>query len=40
VHIPDHLYAYGFLALGIALVLLVCGQLIFTRFENRIPEQL
>lgn len=39
-HIPDHLYAYGFLALGIALVMLVIGQLVFTRFENRIPEQL
>lgn len=39
-HIPDHLYAYGFLALGIALLLLLIAQRIFTRFENRIPERL
>ena len=39
-HIPEHLYAYGFLSLGIALVMLVIGQAVFRRFENRIPEQL
>ena len=39
-HIPEHLYSFGFLALGIAAVMLVVGQLVFTRFENRIPEQL
>ncbi|MDP2771963.1 MAG: ABC transporter permease [Nocardioides sp.] len=40
VHIPDHLYAYGFLALGISAIMLVVGQLVFRRYENRIPERL
>ena len=39
-HIPDHLYAYGFVALGVAALMLVLAQLIFSRFENRIPERL
>ena len=39
-NIPDHLYAYSFLALGISAVMLVVAQLVFTRFENRIPERL
>ncbi|MDI6911667.1 ABC transporter permease [Nocardioides sp.] len=39
-HIPDNLFAYGFLALGIAAVMLLIGQRVFARFENRIPEQL
>jgi ABC-2 type transport system permease protein len=39
-HIPDHLIAYGFLSLGIAAVMLLIGQLVFRRFENRIPERL
>ena len=39
-HIPDHLFAYGFLALGVSAIMLLVAQLIFTRFENRIPERL
>jgi ABC-2 type transport system permease protein len=39
-HIPDHLFAYSFLGLGIGFVMLLVGQLIFRRFENRIPERL
>ena len=39
-HIPDNLYAYGFLALGVSAVMLVIGQLVFRRYENRIPERL
>ena len=37
---PDHLFARGWIALGLALVLLVIAQLVFARFENRIPERL
>jgi len=39
-HIPHNLYAYSFLALGVSAVMLVIGQLVFKRFENRIPERL
>jgi ABC-2 type transport system permease protein len=39
-NIPDHLYAFSFLALAVAAVMLVLGQWIFRRFENRIPERL
>ncbi|CAM3373274.1 ABC transporter permease [Nocardioides dubius] len=39
-HIPDHLFAYSFLALGISIVALVIGQVVFSRLENRIPERL
>lgn len=39
-NIPDHLWAYSFLALGVSAVMLVLAQLVFTRFENRIPERL
>ena len=37
---PDHLFMRGFIALGVALVLLVIAQRIFAHFENRIPERL
>ncbi|MCD4525331.1 ABC transporter permease [Nocardioides sp. cx-173] len=40
IHIPDNLYSYSFLALGVGFVMLVIGQLVFRRFENRIPERL
>jgi ABC-2 type transport system permease protein len=40
VHIPEHLFAYSFLALGVSAIMLLVAQLIFTRFENRIPERL
>jgi ABC-2 type transport system permease protein len=39
-HIPEHLFSYGFLGLGVGFVVLILGQLIFRRFENRIPERL
>ncbi len=39
-HIPDHLFAYSFLALGTSLVMLAIGQFIFRRLENKIPERL
>ncbi|GAB6983902.1 ABC transporter permease [Nocardioides pyridinolyticus] len=39
-NIPEHLFAFGFLALGISALMLVLGQWIFRRFENRIPERL
>jgi ABC-2 type transport system permease protein len=39
-NIPDHLYAFSFLALGISALMLVLAQWIFRRFENRIPERL
>ena len=39
-NIPDHLFAFGFLALAISALMLVLGQWIFRRFENRIPERL
>lgn len=39
-HLPDHLFRMGLISLGIAVVMLVIGQLVFTRFENRIPERL
>ena len=39
-NIPDHLYAYSFLALGISALMVVIAQAVFRRFENRIPEQL
>jgi ABC-2 type transport system permease protein len=37
---PDHLFMRGFVALGVALLLVVLAQRIFTHFENRIPERL
>jgi ABC-2 type transport system permease protein len=40
VHIPDSLYAFSFLALGVSALMLVLAQFIFKRFENRIPERL
>lgn len=39
-HIPDHLFGYGFLALGISIVVLVIGQFVFRKLENKIPERL
>ncbi|GAW52107.1 MULTISPECIES: ABC transporter permease [unclassified Nocardioides] len=40
VNIPDNLFAFSFLALGVSALLLVIAQLIFMRFENKIPERL
>ena len=36
----DHLYTRGFIMLGIGVVLLVVGQLVFARLEKSIPERL
>ena len=38
--LPSNLFAYGFLALAVSVVVLVAGQLVFRRFEQRIPERL
>ena len=40
VHMPDHLIARGFVALGASLVVLIVAQVAFTRLENKIPERL
>lgn len=37
---PDDLWQRGFIMLGICLVLLVLGQLVFSRLEKRVPERL
>lgn len=39
-HIPGDLWAFSFLALGVSALMLLLGQYIFKRFENRIPERL
>jgi ABC-type polysaccharide/polyol phosphate export permease len=39
-HLPDHLYTRGIIALGVSLVVLGVGQLVFSRLENKIPERL
>jgi ABC-2 type transport system permease protein len=38
--LPDHLILIGLGMLLIGAVMLVIAQLIFTRFENKIPERL
>lgn len=38
--LPTHLWRDGLIALGVSVVLLVLAQLIFNKFENRIPERL
>ena len=39
-HLPDHLWTRGLVHLGVALVVLVVAQLVFTRLENKFPERL
>jgi ABC-2 type transport system permease protein len=39
-NLPDNLFPLGFIALSCSLVLLVLAQLVFTKFENKIPERL
>ena len=39
-HLPDHLWAFSGLAVVVGLVMLVIGQMVFTRLENKIPERL
>jgi ABC-2 type transport system permease protein len=36
---PDHLIERGLIAFGVSLVVLVIGQMVFSRFENKIPER-
>ncbi|GAA4676209.1 ABC transporter permease [Nocardioides nanhaiensis] len=38
--LPDHLFSRGFVMLGISALLLVVAQLVFRRFEEKIPERL
>lgn len=38
--LPSHLFAWGFGALAGSIVLLLIGQLVFSRLENKIPERL
>lgn len=38
--LPDQLFQRGLLMLGISIVVLVLGQLVFRRLEDRIPERL
>lgn len=40
VHLPDHLMLIGLAMLAVGLVLLVVAQLIFNKFDNKIPERL
>ncbi len=39
-HMPDHLFTRSVIALGICLVVLGFGQMVFSRLENKIPERL
>ncbi|WP_182524031.1 ABC transporter permease [Nocardioides dongkuii] len=39
-HIPADLWTYSFIGVGVGLVLLVIGQLMFRKFENKVPERL
>jgi ABC-2 type transport system permease protein len=38
--LPDHLFTRSLIALGISLVVLGIGQLVFSRLQNKIPERL
>ena len=37
---PDNLLAHGVAMIGVSLVVLVIGQVVFSRLENKIPERL
>lgn len=39
-HMPDHLYTRSVISLGVSLVVLGFGQVVFSRLENKIPERL
>ena len=39
-HLPDHLFTRGLIGVAAALVVLAIGQWVFSRLENRIPENL
>lgn len=38
-HFPDHLLERGLIALAASLVILLLGQLVFSRFQNKIPDR-
>lgn len=40
VHLPPDLFMRGFIALGASIIVLVLAQLVFSRFEKKIPERL
>ena len=40
IHFPDHLFTRGFVLLGVCLVTLALGQLVFTKLEKKFPERL
>lgn len=37
---PDHLLTRGLVALGVSVVFLIIGQLVFSKLENKIPERI
>lgn len=39
-HMPDHLFLRGFIALAVSAVVMVVGQVVFSRLENKMPERL
>jgi ABC-2 type transport system permease protein len=39
-HMPDHLFTRGFAALAGSIILMVIAQLVFSKFENKMPERL
>ncbi len=39
-HMPDHLIGWGVIGILISLAVLIVGQMVFTKFEKRIPERL
>lgn len=39
-HIPDHLWAFSGLAVVVGVLMLLLGQAVFSRLENKIPERL
>jgi ABC-2 type transport system permease protein len=39
-HMPDYLFTRSVVALGVSMVVLAVGQLVFSRLENKIPERL
>ena len=39
-NLPDHLYQIGLAALVVSVLCIVAAQMVFSRFENRIPERL
>jgi ABC-2 type transport system permease protein len=39
-HMPDYLFTRSIVALGVSMVVLGIGQVVFSRLENKIPERL